>query len=154
MPKDKKLKINESEGKSFEVENLKQQLARALADYDNLRKRVEREREESKYLSKLVIVSRLLPVFDMIGDAQKHSNDAGLGIALKVLIDTLKDEGIEEIKVSEGEVFNHEFHEAVDTVTDLEKDGVVAEVLLKGYKFVDGPVIRHAKVKVYKQSLK
>jgi len=141
------------EKKNLEVESLKQQLARALADYDNLRKRVEREREESKYLSKLVIVSRLLPVFDMIMDAQKHSGDAGLGIALKVLEDTLKDEGIEEVRTEVGSKFSPELHEAVDTVEDKEKDGIVAEVLLKGYRFIDGPVIRYAKVKVFKKNI-
>ncbi len=135
----------------LEIENLKTQLARALADYDNLRKRTEREKDEGKYLSKLLVVSRFLPVFDMFEDAQKHTNDMGLGIALKVLQDTLKDEGIEEIKVKEGESFNHETHEAIDTIVTNEKeDGTIAEIALKGYRFSNGPVLRHAKVKVYK----
>lgn len=141
--------------KVSENEGLKQSLARALADYDNLQKRVDRERVEGRSLSKLVIISRLLPVFDMFIDAQKHSNDAGLGIALKVLADTLKDEGIIEVVAHEGEPFDHELHEAVETIVDIEKqENTIAEVLMKGYKFTDGPVIRHAKVTVYKQSLK
>jgi len=130
---------------------IKEQLARALADYENLRKRVEREREEGKYLSKLVVVSRLLPVFDMFTDAQKHLNDPGLGIALKVLSDTLGDEGIKEITAEEGSEFDPQLHEAIDTITNSEKaQNTIAEVSLKGYKFIDGPVVRHAKVKVYK----
>lgn len=138
---------------SDETAELKSQLARALADYDNLRKRIERERDESKYLSKLIVISRFLPVFDMFEDAQKHTNDMGLGIALKVLSDTLKDEDIEEISASEGSAFDHELHEAIDTVVNAEKeDGTIAEVVLKGYRFKGGPVIRHSKVKVYKQS--
>ncbi len=151
IAKPKKTKKHETgDVQSVEIEQLKEQLARTLADYSNLTKRVERERIEGKYLSKLVVVSRLLPVFDMFVDAQKHSNDAGLGIALKVLFDTLKEEGIDEIEVHEGDAFNHELHEAIDTIENTEKeDNTIAEVLMKGYKFTDGPVIRHAKVKVY-----
>lgn len=152
MKKEKKQKQNEEQNSS-EVENLRSQLARALADYDNLQKRIERDRDDSKYLSKLVIISRLLPVFDMITDAQKHSGDQGLGIALKVLSDTLKDEGIVEIVVNEGDDFNPDLHEAIDTISDSEKkDGTIAEVTMKGYKFTTGPVIRHSKVKVYKNN--
>ena len=141
------------EKESAQIESLKMQLARALADYENLRKRVEREREESKYLSKLVVVSRLLPVFDMFTDAQNHLQDPGLGIALQVLKDTLREEGIEEIKTQAGDEFDHELHEAVDTMPgEEENEGKIAEVTMKGYKFTDGPVIRHTKVKVFKSS--
>jgi len=133
--------------------SLKEQLARVMADYDNLSKRVERERNDGKYLAKLIVVSRLLPVFDMFYDAQKHRADAGLGIALKVLEDTLKDEGVIRIVPSKGDVFDHNFHEAVEAV-DLEEGfgpETIAEVSLVGYRFQDGPVIRHAKVTVYKK---
>lgn len=153
MDKHKKQKnpLREAKQGQEQIENLKLQLARALADYENLRKRVEREREESKYLSKLVVVSRLLPVFDMFTDAQNHLQDPGLGIALQVLRDTLKEEGIEEIKTQAGDEFDHELHEAVDTVPgEEENEGKVAEVTMKGYKFSAGPVIRHTKVKVFK----
>lgn len=146
-------KKTESHISDEQVDALKSQLARALADYDNLRKRVEREREEGKYLSKMIVISRLLPVFDMFEDAQKHTGDPGLGIALKVLSDTLRDEGIVPIEVREEESFNHELHEAIDAVANDEKDGLIESVALKGYKFIDGPVIRHAKVKVYKKNI-
>lgn len=143
-------KHDEVDTRTVEIEELKEQLARTLADYSNLTKRVEREREEGKYLSKLVVISRLLPVFDMFVDAQKHSNDAGLGIALKVLFDTLKEEGISEIEVKPGDMFDHELHEAIDTVENTEKEeNTIAEVLMKGYKFNNGPVIRHTKVTVF-----
>lgn len=159
MKKEKKQKVHEessiekedSNESHHEIENLKLQLARALADYDNLRKRVEREREDSKYLSKLIVISRLLPVFDMFEDAQKHTGDAGLGIAIKVLHETLKDEGVEEVRVAVNDEFNPELHEAVDTVESEDKDNIIESVALKGYKFVNGPLIRPAKVKVYKK---
>ncbi len=136
---------------SNELQELKMQLARALADYDNLRKRVEREKEEGKYLSKLVIISRLLPTFDMFTDAQRHLNDPGLGISLKVLQDTLSEEGIVEVDAKTGDAFNEDWHEAIDTTAGTaEQNGTIAEVFLKGYRFTDGPIIRHAKVKVFR----
>lgn len=157
----KKPKINKNEEVSEskkeellanpEVETLKSQLARTLADYDNLQKRVLREKEEGKYLSKLVIVSRLLPVFDMFTEAQKHLGDPGIGIALKVLEDTLRDENIVKIEAKPGDEFNYELHEAIDTVESQEKDNIIESQSLNGYKFIDGPVIRHAKVKVFKK---
>ena len=61
---------------------LKSQLVRALADYDNLRKRVEREKEDIKNFASLGIVIRLLPIYDMLQDAQKHLNDSGLAITI------------------------------------------------------------------------
>ncbi len=136
-----------------EIDNLKGQLARALADYENLRKRVDRERSEMIDLVTSRFITRFLPIFDMIADAQSHLGDPGLGISLKVLHDTLKDEGIVEIEVKSGMIFDHTTCEAVDTIVSEEhEDGEIAEVTLPGYKFIDGAVIRYAKVKVYKKS--
>lgn len=144
--------VVEEKTEVLELDNVKMQLARALADYDNLRKRVDRERTEMSELTTYRFVMRFLPIFDMIKDAQKHLNDAGLGISLKVLSDTLKEEGIVEIEAKSGMIFDHELHEAVDTIeTDEHNDNEIAEVVLTGYKFIEGPVIRHAKVKVYKK---
>lgn len=136
-----------------EVDGLKMQLARALADYENLRKRVDRERSEMIDMLTKRFITRFLPIFDMIADAQRHLGDAGLGISLKVLQDTLKDEGIVEIEVKSGMIFDHTVCEAVDTIVSEEHDeDTIAEVTLPGYKFIDGPVIRYAKVKVYKRN--
>jgi molecular chaperone GrpE len=144
---------NEQDQVITEVDNLKGQLARTLADYENLRKRVERERSEMIDLVTRRFITRFLPIFDMIADAQRHLGDAGLGISLKVLQDTLKDEGIVEIEVKSGMIFDHTICEAVDTIISPDhEDGEIAEVTLPGYKFIDGSVIRYAKVKVYKKN--
>lgn len=131
---------------------IKEQLARVLADYDNLTKRVERERLENKYFAKLLVISKLLPVFDMFYDAQKHTNDAGIAIALKVLEDTLKDDGVVRILPLEGDKFDHDLHEVIDAIPteDESMAETIKSVSLCGYRFVDGPVVRHAKVSVYK----
>lgn len=141
--------------KKNELQELKNQLARALADYDNLRKRVEREREEVEGLVKVMIVSRLLPIYDMIEGAQKHLKDSGLAITIDEFINVLKEEGIEKIPLKPGDKFDEKLHEAievVDTSADEKvKEGRISEVILSGWRLNNGPIIRHAKVKVEKK---
>ncbi|OGM18053.1 nucleotide exchange factor GrpE [Candidatus Woesebacteria bacterium RIFCSPHIGHO2_01_FULL_37_10] len=127
---------------------LKSQLVRALADYDNLRKRVEREKEDIKNFASLGIVIRLLPIYDMLQDAQKHLNDSGLAITIGELEKLLGEEGIEKIKVETGLKFDENIHEAVEIIKGADI-GLIAESVLSGWKFKEGPVIRAAKVKVY-----
>jgi len=136
---------------SERVKVLKDQLARALADYDNFRKRTEAHEEGLKFVIMARVVRRLLPVFDMLYEAQIHLNDSGLALTIKELEDTLKAEGVEKIEPKVGEEFNEELHEANEVVNSKNlKDGQVAECVLKGWKFREGNVIRHAKVIVNK----
>ena len=152
----KKININK-EGKSErEIEHLKNQLARALADYDNLRKRTEREREDFGRVAKVMLIARLLSIYDMLEEAQKHLKDSGLAITIEEFTKVLKEEGIEKIDVKAGDAFNEEVHEAVE-VTDLnsdgkDKEGKITEIVLSGWRLVDGVVLRHAKVKVTKKT--
>jgi molecular chaperone GrpE (heat shock protein) len=94
----------------------------------------------------LKIVLKLLPTLDILESAQKHLNDQGLAIAIGEFKNVLKEEGIEEINTSG--IFDEAIHEALELVPGG-KDGHIAEVVMPGYKFIDGLVIRHAKVKVY-----
>lgn len=132
-----------------EVTKLKIQLARALADYDNLRKRIEREKETFEKIANLKLVIKLLPVLDTLKRAQSHLNDEGLGITIRGFEDSLKGEGIEGIKVSKGDEFNPEIHEAIE-LGEGPASGKIVEILGSGWKFIDGPVIRHAQVRVSK----
>jgi len=132
---------------------LRDQLARALADYDNLRKRVEREKEGFEKLANLRLTIKLLPVLDALKSAQDHLKDRGVAITIGQFEDALKQEGIEEIKVSVGDGFNPEVHEVIEVVPGKE-DNIISEVSLTGWKFIDGPVIRHAKVKVTRKENK
>lgn len=133
--------------------NLKDQLARALADYDNLRKRIERESAEAEMKANLRLILRLLPIMDGLRSAQLHLKDSGLAITIGELENIFKDECLEEIKVQMGAGFDPELHEGVEAVPGR-GDGKVAEVVLSGWKFTDGPVIRHAKVKVERSESK
>jgi molecular chaperone GrpE len=132
-----------------ETSDLKNQLARALADYDNLRKRVEKEREEMVMFASMGIVSRLLPIYDMLLQAQKHLKDAGLAITIGQLENLLKEEGVEKIEAAKGSEFDENLHETVEVAEGGKKD-TIEEELLTGWKYKDGPVIRYSKVKVSK----
>jgi molecular chaperone GrpE len=136
--------------KKDEFKDLKNQLARALADYDNLRKRVEREREQVERIVGARFALKALSVFDMLEDAQKHLKDSGISLTIEEFEKVLKDEGVEKIEAGQGIKFNEELHEAVEVVK-TGKDGKIADVVLTGWKFRDGPVIRPTKVKVNKK---
>lgn len=135
-----------------QIEELKDQLARALADYDNLRKRTEAEREIWVKFAAQNIVAKLLPVLDTLESAQNHLKDQGLAIAISQFKDVLREEGVEEVSPEKGDEFNPEIHEAVESIDGGER-GRIAEKVLSGWKFKDGPVIRVAKVKVYGEKL-
>jgi molecular chaperone GrpE len=134
-----------------ELEQLKNQLARVFADYDNLQKRVERERGEIREIITGQIIRKFLPVFDMLNDAQEHLKDQGLALTIKEFSDILKSEGVEEIRADKEGTFDENIHEAIDILESTDKDGIIAEVVQSGWQFGDGRVVRPAKVKVYKR---
>jgi molecular chaperone GrpE len=137
--------------KSNEIKNLKIQLARALADYDNLRKRSEEEREVWIKFASKNIVAKLISVLDNLDSAQKHLNDQDLAIAIAEFRKVLNEEELEEIAPEKGSKFDPGYHEAIEKV-DGGKHGEVAETVLKGWRFRDGMLVRAAKVKVYGES--
>lgn len=141
----------EHETKRREVDLLRGQLARAMADYDNLRKRVENEKVQFEKIANLKLILKLLPVLDILRRAQAHTNDEGVALTIKQFEEAIKDEGIKEIKPQTGDDFDAELHEAVEVEesTDKNKVGKIAGIELSGWKFESGPVIRYARVKVY-----
>jgi len=131
-----------------EIQDLKVKLARALADYDNLRKRTELEKEVwIKFAGERILIS-LLPVLDNLEAVLTHLQDQGLAIAVSEFKKVFSEEGLLEIAPKKGDVFDHELHEAVEVEKGGKKD-IIADVALNGWKFKDGKVIRYAKVKVY-----
>ena len=136
--------------KGDETANLKSQLARALADYDNLVKRIEREKESFTETASLSMVKRLILPIDMLYETQKHLNDTGLAIAISEFEMVFSDFGVEKIDPKEGEKFDENSHEVVEVVRG-KRDGTIAGVMLVGWRYKKGIVIRHAKVKVYKR---
>jgi molecular chaperone GrpE len=133
--------------KKVDTEKLEEQLKRALADYDNLHKRIEKERLELSKKANEVLVLKLLPVFDMLNEVQEHIKDSGLAIALREFEEVLASQGIEKVEAKQGDQFDQELHEVVEVVKGP-KNGQVVKVILTGWRFRNGPVIRPVKVKV------
>ena len=129
-------------GQAAELEG---RLRRALADYQNLERRVGEERQSLLKLSALLLIEKFLPVLDNLEKAQIHLQDEGLEIVIKQFKDILTAEGVEEIEAI-GSEFDPNLHEAVETEQG-EKDNMVSKVVNIGYKMED-KVIRPAKVVV------
>jgi molecular chaperone GrpE len=158
--KESKTDGNSSDADSSEVERLNQEVRRehdmylrALADFDNYRKRVERERASSARSGKREIILRLLEVIDSFDralqhiDAEPSSMSEGLQAIHRKLLGLLEAEGVTPVE-SLGETFDPQFHEAIGSVQTREyESGTVAEELQRGYRWGD-EVLRPARVRV------
>lgn len=129
------------------AEELENNYKRALADYQNLQKRVQEEKSEWIRSSNRDLLLRLLPVLDTLILAEKHLKDQGLTVSINQFLDTLKSEGVTRIK-TEGEDFNPHLMECV--TTEPGEEGKVLEELRAGYMLYD-KVLRPAQVKVGKE---
>lgn len=133
-----------------EIEKWKNKYLRALADYQNLEKRViETRNNDIKFAAKNLIL-KLLPVLDVLIHAAKMLQDQGLQLALKQFNDVLKSEQVEKIEVS-GKKFDPQTMECIEIVENLKDDEVVEEI--RGGYTMWGQVIRVAQVKVGKKKL-
>lgn len=126
---------------------------RTKAEFDNFRKRTQKEKETLYTEGTADAVKELLPVLDnlerAIGfkDVEDKSLYEGVEMVLRSFKDILNKMGVEEIE-AEGQSFNPDFHNAVMHIEDPELgENTVAEVLQKGYKFKD-KIIRYSMVKV------
>jgi len=124
--------------------DLENKLKRALADYQNLKKRFDKEKIEFIKFSSAGILDKLLPVLDDLERAQSHLKDNGLKMTLSQLKSVLKSEGVEEIKVS-NTVFDPNLADCVELVKG-KKNQIIA-IIKKGY-LLNGKVLRPAQVKV------
>jgi len=136
-----------------ELDHVRDIYLRKLAEFDNFRKRVEREREEHRLAGVEEMVRELLPVLDNFERALQHAEDdsgaflQGIEMIAKQLWDTLERRGVAEINPV-GQPFDPEKHEAVQRVEDGQHPpGTVAWVMLKGYTMGDR-LIRPAMVGV------
>lgn len=127
---------------------LENRLLRSLADYQNLLKRVDKEKEEIRLRACKGLVEDLLPVLDSLERARVYLKDDGLQMALDSFYKALANTGLEKIKVSVQDKFDESLHEVLELVPGGEKNRV-AEVTRDGYIWNDGMVLRPAQVKVY-----
>ena len=142
-----------------ELETLKKQVAelndkllRTAAEYDNFRRRSQKEKEAIYSDSKVEIIGKLLPVIDNFerasaAEADPENYKKGIEMTVKQLLDALTAMGVEAFGAT-GESFDPNIHNGVMHVDDDSmEENVVADVFIKGYKMGD-KVIRHASVKV------
>lgn len=140
-------KLEEAEGK----------YKRALADYQNLEKRVAEGRSELAAWASAAVVQKILPVMDhfdkaLVGaseDDQKSGWYKGVKMSVGQLQQIMRDEGLEQIE-TDGQ-FDPTLHEAVDTRDG--KDGQILETVEKGWK-LNGKIVKPARVVVGKKGEK
>ena len=121
---------------------------RALADYQNLEKRVEESKKIFIQKANESLLLKIIPFLDDLERAEIFIKDPNLKLVKENLMKILKDEGVEKIEVL-GKGFDPFLCEAVEMVPG-EKENIVVEVVRKGYKF-KGEVLRVARVKVSKK---
>lgn len=130
--------------KDKKVAQLEEKWKRALADYANLERRFEKEKEVFVKFANAQLLDKILPILDELEICTRHLKGKGLKMVLTRFWEVLKSEGMEEIK-ARGEEFNPETMDAVEVVNGPKNK--VVEVVLKGY-LLNGKVLRPAKVKV------
>ncbi len=135
-----------------QVEELTDRLKRSMAEFDNFRKRTEKEKASMYVIGAKEIIEKILPVVDNFerGLAQAAEEDAfaeGMKMIYKQLMTTLNDLGVKAIDAV-GQEFDPNFHNAVMHVDDESVgDNIVVEELQKGYTYKEF-VVRHSMVKV------
>lgn len=146
----------EVESLHLQVEERTGQCIRIAADFDNFRKRTEREKSELELRVKRDAISELLPVIDSFERARTHlkpqtEEEANIHKSYqgvyKQLVDCLKRIGVSPMRV-EGQPFDPNFHDAImREPTEDHPEGTVIEELRRGY-LLGEIVLRHAMVKV------
>ena len=139
-------KLDEAEAKAGEYLQMAQRLQ---ADFDNFRKRTQRENEEFKTFATAGLISELLTIEDDLDralDSAKEENDFVIGVRgiRQNLMKVLESKGLTEIP-TDGK-FDPNCHEAL-CVEESDTDGDIAEVFQKGYR-LGNKVLRYSKVKV------
>ena len=135
-----------------QIEDLTDRLKRNMAEFDNFRKRTEKEKSSMYIIGAKDIVEKILPVVDNFerGLAQAPEGDSfadGMKMIYKQLITTLDELGVKPIEAV-GKEFDPNFHNAVMHVEDEEAgENIVVEEFQKGYTYKDF-VVRHSMVKV------
>ena len=145
-------KKKEKDKKDQQIEELTDRLKRNMAEFDNFRKRTEKEKASMYIIGAREIVEKILPVVDNFerGLAQAPEEDAfaeGIRMIYKQLMTTLEELGVKQIEAV-GKEFDPDFHNAVMHVEDEEAgENIVVEEFQKGYTYKDF-VVRHSMVKV------
>lgn len=137
-----------------DLEDLRQTLLRRQADFDNYKKRIERERSEDSKRTTARLIEALIPTIDGFEqalaahrEAQYENHRRGFELIYKQLVEHISKLGAERIDPT-GKPFDPHMHQAMDrTETNEHADGTVLQVFQPGYVF-HGRVLRPAMVRV------
>lgn len=141
--------------KDEQIEELTDQVKRQMAEFDNFRKRTEKEKTQMYDMGARSIVEKILPVIDnfergLAGVPEENKEDAfvvGMDKTYRQMLTELETVGVTPIEAL-GKEFDPEYHNAVMQVESEEyESGVVAQELQKGYMYKDS-VVRHSMVAV------
>ena len=140
--------------KDLKIEELNDKYMRTFAEFDNFRKRTEKEKAAMYEVGARSVIEKILPVVDNfergLAGTDENSEDpfvSGMQKIYKQLMTTLESLEVKPIEAV-GQEFNPDFHNAVMHVEDENLgENVVAEELQKGYMYRD-TVVRHSMVKV------
>jgi len=138
----------ETENLQKQIEEWKAKYLRALADYQNLEKRMVQRALESEQLAAQKVIHELLVVLDTLEAAQKHVKNEGLHMGLGGFEAVLKHHGVKKMEVLH-KPFDPNSMECVEAVNG-EKDNEVVEEIRPGY-YIGEKVLRPARVKVSKK---
>jgi len=143
----KKTKTNTNNIETQKILELEDKLARSLADYSNLAKRIEGQKQFFAALASASIMSKIIEALDDLYLASVHLNDQGLNMAIDKLKTALKSEGLEEI-----DALDKEFDpKTMDCILTQEGDeNKVLSVSKKGY-LLNGECLRPSQVVVGKK---
>lgn len=146
---------NKKDKKDEKIEELTDRLTRQMAEFDNFRKRTEKEKSQMYEIGAKDIIEKILPVVDNfergLGSVPEEEKNApfveGMEKIYKQLMTTLESVGVKPIEAV-GQEFNPDFHNAVMHVEDDELgENIIAEEFQKGYMYRES-VVRHSMVKV------
>lgn len=138
-----------------QIEELNDKLKRQMAEFDNFRKRTEKEKSQMYDMGARSVIEKILPVIDNFErglaavpeEAKEDAFVVGMDKVYKQMLVELEAIGVTAIEVV-GKEFDPEFHNAVMQVESGEyESGVVAQELQKGYMYKDS-VVRHSMVAV------
>lgn len=143
------------DSKDIKIEELQDLVKRQMAEFDNFRKRTEKEKSAMYEIGAKSIIEKILPVVDnfergLAGVAEKDLENPfvnGIEKVYKQLISGLEEIGVTQIEAINQE-FNPELHNAVMHIEDDEVgENMIVEEFQKGYKYREN-VVRHSMVKV------
>ena len=146
-------KKDKKDKKDAQIEELTDKVRRQMAEFENFRKRSEKEKSQMYEVGAKSILEKILPVVDNFERGLKGMEESedpfaqGMQMIYKQLMTSLEEAGVKAIEAV-GQEFNPDFHNAVMHVEDDEfGENEIVEEFQKGYMYHDS-VLRHSMVKV------